>query len=257
MIMQPISAKSLDLFTSRSKTWSWVYVQASLAPWPVSSTSRPRMRINHRCFTARTCTVLPLLVNCTESVLEVVGFGQGKCHGALRVPTLPSAKNASFLVTGFLVRMRAGEIRDTTCIQETSHSKWTTSMRIDIFCAQKFHVGKIAGLSCFTCQPRVLLQISHYRFILKKSGLKRQISSLVLRLEDASIDTPIRAIVVELRVGDLQGHFSSVADNLLAPELPWPITAQEARRSVTSLPSSHSLAPKFFEPIRALRFPGD
>jgi hypothetical protein len=31
MVMQPISAKSLDLFTSRPKTWSQVYAQASLA----------------------------------------------------------------------------------------------------------------------------------------------------------------------------------------------------------------------------------
>jgi hypothetical protein len=39
MIMQPISAKSLDPFTSRSKIWSWVYVQASLALQPVLPTT--------------------------------------------------------------------------------------------------------------------------------------------------------------------------------------------------------------------------
>jgi hypothetical protein len=60
---------------------------------------------------------------------------------------------------------------------------------------------------------------------------------------------------MELRVGGLQGHFLTVADNLLAPEVPWPIRAQEARRSVTSLDSGHSLAPKFSWPIRALKSP--
>jgi hypothetical protein len=103
-------------------------------------------------------------------------------------------------------------------------------------------------LTCVASLASHVLQISCHQFVSKFSILKRQISSLARQLEDASIDTSIRAMVVELRVYG----FLSVADNPLAPELSWPIRAQETRRSSTSLPSGHSLAPKFSEPIRAL-----
>jgi hypothetical protein len=107
-------------------------------------------------------------------------------------------------------------------------------------------------LTCVASLASHVLQISCHQFVSKFSILKRQISSLARQLEDASIDTSIRAMVVELRVYGLHGRFLSVADNPLAPELSWPIRAQETRRSSTSLPSGHSLAPEFSEPIRAL-----
>ena len=59
---------------------------------------------------------------------------------------------------------------------------------------------------------------------------------------------------MELRVSGLQDHFLTVADNLLAPELLWPIKAQVTQRSVTSLDGGHSLASKFSEPIRASKY---
>jgi hypothetical protein len=96
-------------------------------------------------------------------------------------------------------------------------------------------------------------RVSCHGNILKNLKLKTQFLSLTLRLEDASIDNSIGTVVVELRVCCLQGRFWAVADNLLAPDKPQPIRAPQARRSVTSLPSGHSLAPKFSRPIRALR----
>ena len=92
--------------------------------------------------------------------------------------------------------------------------------------------------------------------IMKLSELRRQISSLTLQLEDTPIDKSIRVIVIELRVFSLQGRFLTIADKLLAPDLPQPIRAPKARRSVTSLPSGNSLAQKISRPIRASAFLG-
>ena len=92
--------------------------------------------------------------------------------------------------------------------------------------------------------------------IMKVSKLKTHISGLNIQLEDAPIDDTIRVVLVELRVCDLQGRFWTIADNLLAPDVPQPIRAPYVRRSVTSLLGGHSLAPKFSWPIRALGFLG-